>query len=126
MKYICCLCCKFVSPVVPPDELHMVADPTRGPPLEHALAKLLHCSRARDLQLLGMSATMGGACWHFLGAVRWILMVWSCTTGVWRAAIFCIVSCQQGASCSPNDQYWLCVSSLKNSKRGTAGHVDCM
>ena len=41
----------------------MVADPTRGPPLEHALAKLLRLSRPGNIQLLGMSATMGGACW---------------------------------------------------------------
>ncbi len=44
------------------DELHMVADLTRGPPLELALAKVLRCCRPRDIQLLGMSATIGGAC----------------------------------------------------------------
>ncbi|KAK9826374.1 hypothetical protein WJX81_004727 [Elliptochloris bilobata] len=48
------LCCVVI------DELHMVSDPTRGPPLELALAKLLRCSRPRNVQLLGMSATMGG------------------------------------------------------------------
>ena len=39
----------------------MVADPTRGPPLELALAKVLRCCRPKDIQLLGMSATLGGA-----------------------------------------------------------------
>lgn len=43
------------------DELHMVADLTRGPPLELALAKVLRCCRPHDIQLLGMSATIGGA-----------------------------------------------------------------
>ena len=61
----------------------MVADPTRGPPLEHALAKLLHCSRPHDLQLLGMSATMGGASWLFLGVARRIVMVRSCSIWFW-------------------------------------------
>ena len=39
----------------------MVADPTRGPPLELALAKVLRCCQPKDIQLLGMSATLGGA-----------------------------------------------------------------
>jgi replicative superfamily II helicase len=39
----------------------MLADPGRGPPLELALAKALCCCRAQGVQLLGMSATMGGA-----------------------------------------------------------------
>jgi replicative superfamily II helicase len=39
----------------------MLADPGRGPPLELALAKALCCCRDPGVQLLGMSATMGGA-----------------------------------------------------------------
>ena len=42
------------------DELHMVCDPQRGLPLELAITKLLFSSHAERIQLIGMSATMGG------------------------------------------------------------------
>lgn len=42
------------------DELHMVCDPQRGLPLELSITKLLFSSHANHIQLIGMSATMGG------------------------------------------------------------------
>ena len=47
------LCCVVV------DELHMVSDPQRGLPLELSLTKLLF-AKLPALQIIGMSATMGG------------------------------------------------------------------
>ncbi len=41
------------------DELHMVSDPQRGLPLELSLTKLLF-AKLPALQIIGMSATMGG------------------------------------------------------------------
>ena len=43
------------------DELHMVCDPSRGLPLELSITKLLFSQHADRIQLIGMSATMGGA-----------------------------------------------------------------
>ena len=48
------LCCVAVY------ELHMVCDPHRGLPLELSITKLLFCKHAEHIQLVGMSATMGG------------------------------------------------------------------
>lgn len=49
------LCCIVI------DELHMIADPDRGPVLEMMLVKVLHNARsidpARRPQIIGMSAT---------------------------------------------------------------------
>lgn len=42
------------------DELHMVCDPQRGLPLELSITKLLFSRYADRIQLIGMSATMGG------------------------------------------------------------------
>ncbi|KAL0029501.1 hypothetical protein WJX77_012503 [Trebouxia sp. C0004] len=42
------------------DELHMVCDPHRGLPLELSITKLLFSRYADRIQLIGMSATMGG------------------------------------------------------------------
>ena len=42
------------------DELHMVCDPQRGLPLELSITKLLYSSHAERIQLIGMSAPMGG------------------------------------------------------------------
>ena len=42
------------------DELHMVCDPNRGLPLELSITKLLFSRYADRIQLIGMSATMGG------------------------------------------------------------------
>ena len=42
------------------DELHMVCDPHRGLPLELLITKLLFSRHADSIQLIGMSATMGG------------------------------------------------------------------
>lgn len=42
------------------DELHMVCDPHRGLPLELSITKLLFSKHAQHIQLVGMSATMGG------------------------------------------------------------------
>jgi len=42
------------------DELHMVCDPHRGLPLELSITKLLFSRNADRIQLIGMSATMGG------------------------------------------------------------------
>ena len=47
------LCCVVI------DELHMVSDPQRGLPLELSLTKLLF-AKLPALQIIGMSATMGG------------------------------------------------------------------
>lgn len=41
------------------DELHMVSDTQRGLPLELSLTKLLF-AKLPALQIIGMSATMGG------------------------------------------------------------------
>lgn len=49
------------------DELHMVCDPHRGLPLELLITKLLFSQHANSIQLIGMSATMGG---EFVTAVR--------------------------------------------------------
>lgn len=43
------------------DELHMIRDPARGLLLELLLCKLLLSWQARGVQIIGMSATMGGA-----------------------------------------------------------------
>lgn len=48
------LCCVVI------DELHMVCDPNRGLPLELSITKLLFSQYAERIQLVGMSATMGG------------------------------------------------------------------
>jgi len=48
------LCCVVV------DELHMITDGSRGPTLELALTKILHSTHASKIQIIGMSATMGG------------------------------------------------------------------
>lgn len=48
------LCCVVV------DELHMIRDPARGLLLELLLCKLLLSWQARGVQIIGMSATMGG------------------------------------------------------------------
>lgn len=48
------LCCVVI------DELHMVCDPHRGLQLELAITKLLFSEHAKHIQLVGMSATMGG------------------------------------------------------------------
>ncbi len=42
------------------DELHMVCDPHRGLPVELSMTKLLFSGNADRIQLIGMSATMGG------------------------------------------------------------------
>ena len=42
------------------DELHMVCDTSRGLPLELSITKLLFSQHADRIQLVGMSATMGG------------------------------------------------------------------
>jgi len=42
------------------DELHMITDGSRGPTLELALTKILHSTHASKIQIIGMSATMGG------------------------------------------------------------------
>ena len=49
------LCCVVV------DEVHMLNDPQRGPALELAIIKILHSKHAPAIQIIGMSATMGGA-----------------------------------------------------------------
>ena len=49
------LCCVVV------DEVHMLNDPQRGPSLELAITKILHSKHAPAIQIIGMSATMGGA-----------------------------------------------------------------
>lgn len=49
------LCCIVV------DEIHMLSDPHRGPTLELALAKMKQSKHAQYIQIIGMSATMGGA-----------------------------------------------------------------
>jgi len=41
-------------------ELHMIADESRGLSLELLLTKLLLCKHAEEMQIIGMSATMGG------------------------------------------------------------------
>ena len=46
------------------DELHMVCDPHRGLPLELSITKLLFSSYADRIQIIGMSATMGGMSFH--------------------------------------------------------------
>ncbi|KAK9815292.1 hypothetical protein WJX72_001157 [[Myrmecia] bisecta] len=48
------LCCVVI------DEMHMVCDPSRGLPLELSITKLLYSPAMRSIQILGMSATMGG------------------------------------------------------------------
>ena len=49
------LCCIVI------DEVHMLNDPQRGPALELAITKILHSKHADAIQIVGMSATMGGA-----------------------------------------------------------------
>lgn len=41
-------------------ELHMIADESRGLSLELSLTKLLLCKHGSEMQIIGMSATMGG------------------------------------------------------------------
>ncbi|BDA50034.1 DNA polymerase theta [Coccomyxa sp. Obi] len=48
------LCCIVI------DEVHMLNDPQRGPALELAITKILHSRHAAAIQIVGMSATMGG------------------------------------------------------------------
>ena len=48
------LCCVVI------DEVHMLSDPHRGPALELAITKILHSKHAAAIQIVGMSATMGG------------------------------------------------------------------
>lgn len=55
------LCCIVI------DEVHMISDPQRGPALELAITKILHSEHAAAIQIVGMSATMGGA-----NCPRWI------------------------------------------------------
>lgn len=38
----------------------MLSDPNRGPALELAITKILHSKHAGSIQIVGMSATMGG------------------------------------------------------------------
>ena len=63
MTELFCLCTgELVCVVV--DELHMVCDNQRGLPLELSITKLLFSSHADCIQIIGMSATMGGALSH--------------------------------------------------------------